>query len=344
LDAVRRPFEVLGSRASVGVSIGVALAPEAGTDRAELMRKADVALYRAKGEGRDRHRIFEPAMDEGLRLRREIVEELRAAAETGAGLEVYYQPQIAGDGERVAGVEALVRWRHPRLGPVPPAQFVPVAEEAGLIGALGERVLRRACAAAAGWPGVSVAVNVSPLQLRSGDFARKVLGLLREAGLDPRRLELEVTEGAVVDGDPTLNGQLGALRKAGVRIAIDDFGTGHSSLSRLRHLAVDKIKIDRSFVQQLGQSASAAAVIRTVVDLGRALGLGVIAEGVETEKQRRALGEAGCREFQGYLFARPLPEREVAERLAPGRDRPRAGARVAGQAVAPLGSVTAGRA
>jgi len=316
LEVVRDPFILYGSSAYIGVSIGVTIAPEAGLDRGDLLRKADIALYRAKGEGRDCYRVFTSAMDESVKLRGTIEEELRAVLATGEGLRVHYQPQVAASDWTVVGLEALVRWQHPTRGLIAPEHFVPVAEEAGLIGLLGEWVLREACHAARRWPNLFVAVNLSPMQIRLSGFAERVLAIIREGGADPRRIELEVTESVLLNDDEHVRDGLRQLRAAGVRIALDDFGTGYSSLSYLRRFEVDKIKIDRSFVQQLGHAADTAAIVTAVVTLGHAMGLSVTAEGVETDEQSDFLAAIGCNALQGYLFSRGVPEEEVADLLA----------------------------
>jgi diguanylate cyclase (GGDEF)-like protein len=315
IQAVSRPFDLLGSSAFVGVSIGVSIAPDAGVDRSEIVRKADIALYRAKLEGRNRCRIFSDEMDSFVQRRRAIETELRQALEAGDQLEVVYQPLYAATNSAVIGVEALLRWNHPTHGSISPAAFVPIAEESGLIHAIGDSVLRQACTAAARWPIRRVAVNVSPVQFRSPQFAGKVLELLRETGLEPNRLELEITESVLLDIAEDTAHTLRSLRAAGVRIALDDFGTGYSSLSYLHKYPVDKIKIDRSFVQSLdSDTAPSDAIIRAIVQLARAMRIDVTAEGVETERQRDFLREIGCNELQGFLLSRPLPKSQI-ERL-----------------------------
>jgi diguanylate cyclase (GGDEF)-like protein len=315
LDAVRQPFDLFGSNAFVGVSIGVVHAPSDGLDRIELMRKADIALYRAKGEGRDCYRIFTAAMDDTVRLRGTIEDELRTALETGDGLQVHYQPQVAGGSRSVVGLEALVRWEHPKRGLIAPDQFISVAEETGLICQLGEWVLREACSTACRYPELFMAVNLSPVQFRTTGFADKVVDIVRTSGADPRRIELEVTESVLLDDDEPVRTALKTLRSAGLRIALDDFGTGYSSLSYLKRFEVDKIKIDKSFIQHLGQTADSAAIVTAVVTLGHAMGLAVTAEGVETEEQKQFLAAAGCTTMQGYLFSRALPEKQLASVL-----------------------------
>jgi diguanylate cyclase (GGDEF)-like protein len=316
LASVRKPFDVLGHQVFVGASIGIALAPECGVDRVELMRKADIALYRAKDEGRNCSRVFNAAMDETVRVRSTIEDELRAALATGEGLNVEYQPQVAVSGRSIVGLETLVRWRHPTRGPILPEQFIPVAEQTGLIAPLGEWVLRQACSASRQWPDLFVSVNLSPVQFRADGFAERVIQIVRECGADPGRIELEVTEGVLLDErGETANG-LKTLRAAGFRIALDDFGTGYSSLGYLHRFAVDKIKIDRSFVKNVGQDANAAAIIKSIVALGQALDLTVTAEGVETENQKSFLCTAGCTEMQGFLFSKAVPREQVARLLS----------------------------
>ncbi len=311
LDTVRRPFEVLGGNAFVGVSIGVVKAPDDGFDRVDLLRRADIALYRAKAEGRNCVRFFCAAMDETVRRRSSIEEDLRVALTAGDQLRVFYQPQVAGTGEPVIGMEALVRWEHPVQGLVSPEQFISVAEETGLIGDLGEWVLREACATSRCYPGLFMAVNLSPVQFRSDGFADRVIGIVRASGADPRRIELEVTESVLLDDDDLVREALKKFRRAGLRIALDDFGTGYSSLSYLRRFEVDKIKIDKSFIQHLGRTTDSTAIVTAVVTLGHAMGLTVTAEGVETLEQQRFLEEAGCCAMQGYLFSRAVPAHEL---------------------------------
>jgi diguanylate cyclase (GGDEF)-like protein len=311
LGAVRNPFELLGNSAFVGVSIGVTMAPEAGCERVDLLRKADIALYRAKAEGRDRYCLFTPSMDDSVKMRSAIEEELRAALATGNGLKVHYQPQVAGPDGTIVGLEALVRWQHPTLGLVAPDRFIGVAEGAGLIGQLGEWVLRQACAASLRWPDLFIAVNLSPAQFRTAGFADRVIDIVEDCGADPRRIELEVTEGVLLDDSEAIREALAALREAGFTIALDDFGTGYSSFSYLRRFEVDKIKIDRSFVQHLGHAVDSAAIISAVLTLGHAMGLTVTAEGVETPEQYDFLEAAGCNAMQGFLFSKPLPEDEI---------------------------------
>jgi predicted signal transduction protein with EAL and GGDEF domain len=302
-------------KAFLGASIGVVIASEPDCRYTDLLRKADVALYRAKSEGRGCYRMFCEEMDERRRRRHLIQDELRKALEQDLGLDVYYQPLHANATDELVAVEALVRWRHPTLGALGPAQFVPVAEECGLIIPLGEWVLARACETLSRWPKVDLAVNISPVQLRDPQLAPRLLKIVRDRGFDPARLQLEVTENALFNADGVVACSLRDLRAAGVKIALDDFGTGYSSLAHLRRLEVDKVKIDRSFVQYLGQSADSAAIVQAVANIGKTLGLTVTAEGVETEEQRRFLASTGCTELQGFLFSRPLDNAAIVKLL-----------------------------
>jgi diguanylate cyclase (GGDEF)-like protein len=321
IQAVSHPFEVLGNAAFVGVSIGVAIAPDCGLDRADLMRKADIALYRAKFEGRNRFRIFSDEMDFFVQRRRRIEADLRDAITRDDQLKVVYQPLYTAKSGAISGIEALLRWNHPKHGNVSPGVFVPIAEEAALINVLGDWVLRQACLAGRRWPFGRVAVNVSPVQFRSPHFAKKVLDTLRELGLEPHRLELEITESVLLDSAGSAEPTLNALRSAGVRIALDDFGTGYSSLTYLQKFPVDKIKIDRTFVHNLDSGPTSDAIVRAIVDLARAMGVEVTAEGVETQAQREALKKIGCDELQGFLFSPPLSPEDLDRLLA----RPPAG-------------------
>lgn len=307
VSAVQEPFVVLGANVHIGASIGITCFRDARRDRTELMRTADIAMYRAKAEGRNGYRFFAADMDESLKMRQEIENDLRAALASAGELLVHYQPQMDGSGTHVTGFEALLRWQHPSRGWLAPAAFVNVAEECGLIGALTRRVLRDACGVALAWPGLSVAVNISPVQFRSSTLASELLAIIRETGARAQQIELEVTESVLLDNDEVVRGTLSALRRAGFRIALDDFGTGYSSLSYLSKFEVDKIKIDRSFIHRLGEADDAAAIIHAVVRLGHAMGLSVTAEGVETRSQRTFLQHAGCNELQGFLFSEAVP-------------------------------------
>jgi len=312
LEITSQPFDIVGNKVFVGVSIGVVLAPDHGTDCTDLMRKADIALYYAKSEGGG-YRFFAHKMEDTIRHRASLEDELRSALLHGTGLSVHFQPEVSGDGYGIVGLETLVRWNHPARGVVPPDQFIPIAEETGLIVPLGEWVLQKACEMSRRWPHLTIAVNLSAVQFTTAGFPERVIEIVRQSGADSRRIELEITETVLLAGHQAVQ-TLQTLRAAGYRIALDDFGTGHSSLSYLRQYEVDKIKIDRSFVTHLGQASSidARAIVNAIVTLGHALGLTVTAEGVETEDQKEFLSKVGCDELQGYLFSRPLPEEEIA--------------------------------
>ncbi|WP_077147739.1 bifunctional diguanylate cyclase/phosphodiesterase [Sphingopyxis sp. KK2] len=315
LAAVREPFELGGSRAFVGISIGVVRVPDAGVDRGELIRKADIALYRAKSEGRSGYRIFTPCMDASVKMRAELEVDLRDALARGGELEVHYQPEVGPDGRTIVGMEALLRWNHPTRGSIPPERIIPIAEETGLIDHLDDFVFGEACRMAGRWPDLFIAVNLSAVRFRSEKLAEKIIAIAARGGCHPRQIELEITENVLLQDEEVARSILERLRAAGFRIALDDFGTGYSSLSYLRKFRVDKIKIDRSFTQNLTQDAEAAAIVASMVTLGHAIGLTVTAEGVENRDQMRLLSDAGCNELQGYLFARPMPEAEISKLL-----------------------------
>ncbi len=311
------PADLDGQRMVVGTSIGIALFPQDGAAAEPLLQHADTALYRAKEEGRGTFRFFESAMNERLQARRGMERDLRQALSDGA-LTVHYQPLEDCGTRRILGFEALVRWKHPVRGMVPPSEFVPLAEESGLIMQLGEFVLRTACRDARHWPDpVKVAVNLSPVQFRHSDLAATILAILEEEGLPPRRLEIEVTEGVMIDDTERALAALSALKAAGVRIALDDFGTGYSSLSYLQKFTFDKLKIDRSFVQLMAESRESLSIIRTILALAKSLGIAVTAEGVETEEQRTLLNNEACNQLQGYLIGRPVPASELARFYQP---------------------------
>ncbi|MGN6376015.1 MAG: putative bifunctional diguanylate cyclase/phosphodiesterase [Sphingomonas sp.] len=333
LSELRRPFEVMGSTVHVGGSIGIAVCRNQGTDRTELLRKADIAMYRAKEGGRDNCRFFSHEMDESIASRRVIEEDLRAALQSGTELFVAYQPKLDATGRRVLGLEALVRWQHPTRGLLAPDAFIPVAEECGLIDAVGNWVLAQACRVARQWPGLSMAVNLSPIQFRTPGVAAVIRSIVEDAGIDPEQIELEVTEGILVEDDEAVRIALNDLRSAGFRIALDDFGTGYSSLSYLKKFKVDRIKIDRSFVKRLGQDPEAIAIVQAVVALGHAMALSVTAEGVETEEQGSLLQIAGCNELQGFLYSKALLESEL-QHLMTRRPTRRPGGRATRKATA----------
>ena len=310
-----RPVTVNGQSAACGASIGIAVAPGDGTDGTTLMKNAELALYRAKHEGKSTYHFFEPALDEAARQRRQLELDLRAAIKDG-GFALNFQPLYSLAEQRLTGFEALLRWYHPTRGAVSPAEFIPLAEETGLIVPVGEWVLREACRQASTWPvDVAVAVNVSPKQFAANNIAATVLSALSASGLPAHRLELEITESIFIsDVDATL-ATLHSLRALGIKIALDDFGTGYSSLSYLRSFPFDKVKIDKSFVDDLGTSSNAHAVIRAITTLANALGMETLAEGVENVGQLDVLEREGCQHIQGYLFSQPVAANAVAALL-----------------------------
>jgi diguanylate cyclase (GGDEF)-like protein len=308
------PYSIGNHTIVIGASIGIAIIHEHIGGAADVMRHADLALYRAKNEGRNRACIYDEAMDANL-LRRKLLEnDLRLAIENDE-LQVAYQPIVNSSGETILGVEALCRWTHPQRGEIAPIEFIPVAENSGLIVPLGELVLRRACLDARAWPGIFLAVNVSPLQFRRTDFVDVMERILVETGLDPSRLEIEVTESTLIGNVDSAELAMFRLKALGVRLALDDFGTGYSSLQYLRRFPFDKLKIDSSFVRSIERAADAAAIVHAVVSLGRGLGMKVTAEGVETAEQHLFLRAAGVHSLQGYRFGRPCTAAEITARL-----------------------------
>jgi diguanylate cyclase (GGDEF)-like protein len=309
------PFEVNGHQVVIGTSIGIAFAPQDGLDADQLLKNADLALYRAKSDGRGMFRLFHTAMDAEMQARRLLELDLRQALRSGQ-FELFYQPLIDLHSQTVSGFEALLRWNHPERGMVSPGQFIPLAEEIGAIVPIGEWVLRQACAAAASWQGGQrVSVNLSPVQFKSRNLVASVAAALHEARLAPGRLELEITETVMLqDTDATL-ATLHELKNLGVSIAMDDFGTGYSSLSYLRRFPFDRIKIDQSFVREIGEQRDCGAIIRAVIALSHEFGMATTAEGVETRAQLCALALAGCSDIQGYLFSRPVPLRDIPAML-----------------------------
>lgn len=310
LHALSEAFTIGSNSVNVGVSIGIALAPRDSCDRETLMRMADTALYEAKSEGRNRCAFFHREMDDALQMRKVVADDLRRAIAENE-LTIHYQPIFSADGKQVVSLEALVRWPHPTRGMISPAKFVPLAEQSGLVIPLGEWVVRRVCEDGKRWPGVRIAVNVSPIQFRQRGFVESVISAVEEAGFDPARLELELTEGVVVEDADAAEKVMGRLRDYGFPLALDDFGTGYSSLIYLRRFAFDKIKIDQSFLESLDEMGESAILVHSIVHLGRALGLTVTAEGVETPEQHRFLMALGCHEMQGFLFSRPVCAEEV---------------------------------
>jgi diguanylate cyclase (GGDEF)-like protein len=316
VEIIAHPIQIDGQEINSGASIGIALAPSDGNAGDHLMKCADLALYRAKAEGRGTFRFFEPDMDARIQARRALEVDLRRALSAGE-FSLAYQPQIDLAGNTLTAMEALLRWNHAERGPVPPAEFIPLAEEMGLIVPLGEWVLREACNEAARWPDpIKVAVNLSPVQFRNRGLVTTVTQALAAARLPPHRLELEITEAVLLQDDEAIIAMLHQLRALGVRIAMDDFGTGYSSLSYLRSFPFDKIKIDRSFIQDIERNRGSAVIIRAIANLGASLGIVTTAEGVETEEQLELVRRAGCTEMQGYLVSPPRPACEIAGLIA----------------------------
>ncbi|MDB5562985.1 MAG: hypothetical protein JWN11_2403 [Hyphomicrobiales bacterium] len=306
IDALAQPFSIFGSEAFVGVSIGIVLAPDGQVDASELTRKADIALYEAKAGGRNRAIIYEEVMDELVQGRHTIEAELREALRRTDQISVMFQPLYGRNTGEVVGAEALARWTHPKFGNVSPTEFIPVAEGAGLIEILGDMVMRRACELGARWPGHTIAVNISPPQLRNPKFFGRVFDLLAATGMRPCDLELEITEGILLEDERVTSEALRRFRAAGIRIALDDFGTGYSSLGYLKQYAVDKIKIDRAFVSQLADDSVSVAIVQAMISLAHAMRIEVTAEGVETREQMSVLLDMGCNTFQGYLLSAPV--------------------------------------
>jgi diguanylate cyclase (GGDEF)-like protein/PAS domain S-box-containing protein len=309
-------YDIDGIEVVVGASIGIALSPGDGATSEELMRNADMALYRAKSDGGGVHRFFEQEMDQQARNRRDMERDLRRAFVNGE-FELHYQPLVDIAAEKISGFESLLRWRHSERGMISPAEFIPVAEDIGLIVSLGEWVLRQACSEAMNWPAnVKVAVNLSPVQFRSRNLVQAVISALAHSGLSPRRLELEITESVFLAETEANLAILHQLRGLGVSISMDDFGTGYSSLSYLRSFPFDKIKIDRSFVKDLAERSDCVAIVRAISGLGRSLNITTTAEGVETVDQLDWLRAEGCNEVQGFLFSPARPACEIAALLS----------------------------
>ena len=320
-EAIKAPFDLAGHHVAVGTSIGIAIAPGDGEDPDQLLKNADLALYRAKSEGRGTYRFFEPEMDRRMQVRRGLERDIRNALDNGE-FTLHYQPLVNLERDEICGFEALLRWQHPERGNVPPNQFIPVAEETGLIVPLGEWVLRQACSEAAAWPDhLKIAVNVSPAQFKARNLEDVVVRTLAATGMSPQRLELEITESVMLQDKEAGFATLARLHALGVRIALDDFGTGYSSLSNLRKFPFDKIKIDRSFVSDLSAAnVDALAVVRCVAQLGVSLGIATTAEGVETSEQQQYVRAEGCTEMQGYYICPPSPAKDI-ERLISTRCR-----------------------
>jgi diguanylate cyclase (GGDEF)-like protein len=318
-DSVIKPYQVEGHQIVTDISIGISVAPMDAVESAELLRNADMALYDAKGDGRGTFRFFEPEMNTRMKVRRELEMDLRKAL-VAEQFELHYQPLVTLETNDVNGFEALLRWNHPTRGLVSPADFIPIAEETGLIVPLGEWVLKAACNEAVDWPEhIKVAVNLSPAQLNSRNLVSMVTSVLDESGMPPHRLQLEITETVLLQNTFTTLATLHELRKMGVQIALDDFGTGYSSLSYLRSFPFDKIKIDRSFIQDLSNGAEPLAIVNAVAGLAKCLNMTSTAEGVETQQQMDVLHSIGCTEMQGYLFSRARPASEIRQFFVQGK-------------------------
>jgi diguanylate cyclase (GGDEF)-like protein len=329
VDLIGRAYAIEGHMLHIAASIGVALFPDDGREPDDLFKNADLALYRAKAEGRGCYRFYEPGMDERMQARRAMEIDLRRALALKQ-LEVEYQPQIELSTNRIVGFEALIRWHHPERGRVSPADFIPLAEEIGVIVPIGEWVLRTACKQAADWPEpVSIAVNLSPLQFRGGKVVETIMSALAHSGLEASRLEVEITEGALLDNSEDVMQVLNGLRSLGVRVSMDDFGTGYSSLGYLQKFLFDKVKIDQSFVRGIDASPQRRAIVLAIITLASALGMKTTAEGVETDAELECIRSAGCTAVQGYLTGRPQSGASAAA-LLEGRDSMLASTRRAG--------------
>jgi diguanylate cyclase (GGDEF)-like protein/PAS domain S-box-containing protein len=311
IELIAKPFDIDGNEVNIGTSIGIALAPEHGTNPDSLLKMADMALYSAKSAGRNGYRFFDPDMGEAANARHALENELRRAIQQNE-LELYYQPIIDSKTRRICAAEALVRWRHPTKGMITPDKFIPLAEETGVIVQIGEWVMHTACADAAHWPaGVKVAINLSPVQFRKTNLSDMVMDALAKSGLPAERLEIEITETALIESAAECLPALHRFKSAGIAIALDDFGTGYSSLSQLTMFPFDKIKIDKSFTQNLTKRSECAAIISAALTLAQSLDIATTAEGVETDEQYRLLRMAGVTSLQGYLFKRPCPIAEI---------------------------------
>ncbi|TYL94382.1 EAL domain-containing protein [Bradyrhizobium rifense] len=315
IEQMDAPFEIDEQQTIAGASVGIAIAPADGTTPEQLLRNADLALYRAKSDGRGTYRLFEPAMDEEVQSRRALELDLRRAL-AGGEFELHYQPLVKTESGEISGFEALIRWQHPKHGLIAPGSFIPLAEEIGLIVPIGEWVIRQACRTASQWPKhLHVAVNISAAQFRYAGLAEVIVGALASAGLEASRLEIEITESVLLQDKEGTLAILHRLRELGVRIALDDFGTGYSSLTYLQCFPFDKIKIDRSFVRDVATDAGSLNIVRAIAALANGMGMTATAEGVETREQLERIAAEGCTEMQGYLFSRPLPAAEIERRF-----------------------------
>jgi predicted signal transduction protein with EAL and GGDEF domain len=311
LDNMAQPLTIDGNECIPSTSIGIAIAPDDGSDGGTLLRNADLALYRAKEAGRGTYAFFEESLNERAQERRQLESDLRLAVDRGE-FELHYQPLFDLQDNRICSFEALIRWNHPKRGLISPADFVPIAEDTGLIVPIGAWVIREACAQAARWPEqIRIAVNVSPVQFHRGALHETILRALATSGLAPERLEVEITESVFLEGGEATLRLLHALRTLGIRIALDDFGTGYSSLSYLQSFPFDKLKIDRSFIQNLLTREGASAIVRAITELAHALNIETTAEGVEETAQLMELRAHGCSSVQGFLFAEPMTAADV---------------------------------
>jgi len=310
-ESVSAACNLDGQQVFTDVSVGISVAPNDAAEPDQLLKNADMAVYAAKGDGRGTYRFFEPDMDVRVKARRRLELDLRQALVNG-DFELYYQPVVNLESHEISGCEALLRWHHPERGMISPSEFIPVAEETGLINQIGEWVLRTACAEAATWPdNIKVAVNVSPVQFKGQTLALAVISALAASGLPARRLEIEITEAVLIQCSEATFATLHQLHDIGVQIAMDDFGTGYSSLSNLRRFPFDKIKIDRSFISDLSNEEDSLAIVRAIAVLACSLNMTTTAEGVETPQQLERVRALGCTEMQGYLFSPPRPVAEI---------------------------------
>jgi len=311
VEVLSVPFDLDDHHVVIGVSVGIAIAPDDGNDAIQLLKNADMALYRAKDNGRGGFHFFESEMDAKAQARRSLERDLRRAI-SAAEFDVFYQPIVNLAENKISGFEALLRWNHPTRGRVAPDEFIPLAEETGLIVPIGEWVIRRACAEARIWPSdLRVSVNVSPVQFRNKSLVSVVMSALAATGLPSDRLELEITEAVLMHTNDATMAALHQLRDLGVKISMDDFGTGYSSLSYLRSFPFDKIKIDQTFIRDLIEKPDCIAIIRAVAALGQSFGMTTTAEGVETQEQLDQMRAEGCTEVQGYFYSKPMPASEV---------------------------------
>ena len=320
IKVMSEPYDLDDHQAVIGASVGIAVGPGDGLSPDSLLRNADLALYRAKGDGRGTFRFFEPAMDLQMQTRRMMEQDLRKALPAGE-FELYYQPVVNLARNEISGCEALIRWNHPERGMVSPAAFIPLAEDIGFIVPIGEWVIRQACATAARWPeDLHVAVNISAVQFRNPGLMQVIVGALATSGLHPTRLEIEITESVLLQNKEATLAVLHQLRALGIRIALDDFGTGYSSLTYLQCFPFDKIKIDRSFVKDITENAGSLNIVRAVAALAKGMGMTATAEGVETREQLEKITSEGCSEMQGFLFSKPLPAHELERLFLSGRE------------------------